>query len=841
MNNDSKKSINLNEMHDLIDLYKYASIEGEKVEFIVFPTKDNKRVVEIGIQNGFPRDRDTFIFEDGDEFDNSVYPELLSYFTRDDSLNNWEITTSSNDDKLIQGSNETQSGNLVYLDTYNEKLFDNVKDHLNTIEEKVTYKNNNLTNNDMIWDEIILYAKSRRVTQDFYVGVGLDDKEISGVFKLISKLADDVKEINYGNSKKAHLNNEKFIADLLKDKNRLRRYFPLYDDTIYELDTPINIKKLATLVGAEKRLRKRLDLSNESIKNKMFFAVTQLEKVGFFDLKNGTVKQFENKEFIESKPKAINDLLKILDNDGLYYEEMREQYKECCYELLEYLERKANNGKKVIETKLDNSSIVFEEYNDIFKPELANTQHDNEEIDKTIDDIKVEKANIDVNTGDMSKLANLAKQISDYLLEQEKENKIDKTKYSSIANDINLATYELIVDKYKDKLDDLINKNELPAKEMEIVNQVVEKKYILLNYYNEYYGKTEKLNKEDLSSLAEAEVYLKAIFKLESRYSNNIDEINNLKKQENLKPSGDLLLSTLENEQDKNDAFMDELIEFNINKYKEISEKYKNNDSIESIDAKKDKEDLLKIMTYKIKLVDAYNALMFKESELSKEEYMKLANYETRLAKINEIDAKYVDNISVIIDELKTNNQFVLPSSKLWLSALINEKEKNIDNNKKELIELKNSLFEIVKQEDEQKEDEEIIEIKDSFDEAMSYSNKENPATIKVVFDKENKNEADVIISNKMGVQDIVIYQRTIPLDKLNNKIMKVLRELYSKDNEIDYNIKFNVSSSRDVCLLMIGNERRTFNIVNAPEEFVSKNKKELENLMKKKDTGKVK
>ena len=41
------KSINLSELYELIDLYKGASVEGEKVELIIYPTEDNKRVVTI--------------------------------------------------------------------------------------------------------------------------------------------------------------------------------------------------------------------------------------------------------------------------------------------------------------------------------------------------------------------------------------------------------------------------------------------------------------------------------------------------------------------------------------------------------------------------------------------------------------------------------------------------------------------------------------------------------------------------------------------------------------------------------------------------------------------------
>ena len=77
--------------------------------------------------------------------------------------------------------------------------------------------------------------------------------------------------------------------------------------------------------------------------------------------------------------------------------------------------------------------------------------------------------------------------------------------------------------------------------------------------------------------------------------------------------------------------------------------------------------------------------------------------------------------------------------------------------------------------------------------------------------------------------------------EELDNGVMNELINIYAKDNHIEYNIKFNISGTNDYCLLMVGDERKTFNIVNASSEYVDENKKHLEELMQNKEDIKTK
>ena len=186
-------TLDINKIYELIDLYKYASVAGERVELIVTPFEkdgkwdDTKRLITIGLQGGFSRDRDTFVINNAKEFDEKVLPQILAYFSSDDALGKWEIVVPEIKDGTVtcKGVCETESGNVTYLETFDEDLFEKVKDNTIKVEEETTYKKEKLTDEEKIWDEIILYAKNRRIAQDFYNSTNYTDEEKSICSKCI--------------------------------------------------------------------------------------------------------------------------------------------------------------------------------------------------------------------------------------------------------------------------------------------------------------------------------------------------------------------------------------------------------------------------------------------------------------------------------------------------------------------------------------------------------------------------------------------------------------------------------------------------------------------------------
>ena len=879
MYEESSKTISLKEVHDLIDLYKYASIEGERVEFSVKATKDNKRVVSIKIQNGHPRDEDTFVFEEGSYFDDLIYPELLSYFTCDDPLLKWSVSNSETEENLIEGYNETQSGEQIYLSTYKEDYIESVNDKIDKIQEKITYKNTPLTNEDKIWDEILLYANGRRFMQDFYHGSTSFAGQL-GV-KLIAKLADEDNNICIGKSKKAVEKNEKYLIDLFNNRQDELNEMGINQDIIKEVNSnPSLMKKLATLVGIEKRIRKRLDLENNDILNKINFAVFMLEKVDYFALKNASIDQFENQEFIESKPKAIKKLKEKINDENSVDKEKHLKY---CDEILEYLERKSKRNVKIEKTDIKLDDIIFTNHVE-GKEELSKEMNDDsvkkeitqkdvtgllkqfsdymleqdkrkeEEQKKTEEKKETDTPVVDGNeaikgllkqfSDEMIKkeeenkkagipeennnkvVKDLLKQFSDHMLEKEGLTETKKTLFKISINDIDIASFELISDKYQG----IFDFNEMTFNEQKIVEKFFNNKQKLSSLYDEYYDKINTLNKDQLKELTEYEVCLMVMARIEHKFDDKIELITSINNKKKLTPSDKLVAKALELEKEEKyeseyeqvTEFLNKVFDLNINKYEEISKKYNEKlDKYNKTQVEKDKDELMKLIVYKMNLTDSYNALMIKKDSLNEEELKKLAECETRLYKIYEIDVKYVENIDEIIDGLKDKQEFTLPSTKIWISVLKQEKELRDDK--------KETLFEVVEQSKEEQKSYDTSDLYDAYDRALSYSTINSPACIDVRFEKGNKEEAAVTIYNRIGKDDILVLKKIYKVDDLKNYVIPELRKMFIGRNNVSNNIKFNVAGTDDFGLLSIGNNHNSFNIAYASEELINESKAEID------------
>ena len=250
-------SYDINKIYELLDLYKYASIAGERVELIITPFEENgkvddsKRIFTIGLQGGISRDRDTFVIENAKEFDEIILPQILAYYSQDDKLGKWDVVSPDVKDVMVtvKGVSETESGNLVYLDSLNSNIYEEVSKKEKEVIEKTTYKKEKLTDEEKIWDEIILYAKNRRMMLDFYNGSTFSEEENDLIYNFIVNLSNE-KSINIGNSKRSIENNERIIEEIFNDKEKLAKY-EIPDDLVERIRNTSNIKKFAKLVGAE--------------------------------------------------------------------------------------------------------------------------------------------------------------------------------------------------------------------------------------------------------------------------------------------------------------------------------------------------------------------------------------------------------------------------------------------------------------------------------------------------------------------------------------------------------------------------------------------------------------
>ena len=176
-------------------------------------------------------------------------------------------------------------------------------------------------------------------------------------------------------------------------------------------------------------------------------------------------------------------------------------------------------------------------------------------------------------------------------------------------------------------------------------------------------------------------------------------------------------------------------------------------------------------------------------------------------------------------------------------SSTLNKTEEEQDDLKKGaeeqaklLTQLKDTLFEVVEQKKEKEKVPEIVEIEDAVEVVETYATPDQPTTIKLFFDRNTPDVADLIISNGTNENETVMYQRTFDKDKIVNEIIPVVCDLYARDNTPYYNKTFDVPNTNRGGLIVLGTNEKTFQISNAEKEIVALCEKLInENLAKNK------
>jgi hypothetical protein len=158
----------------------------------------------------------------------------------------------------------------------------------------------------------------------------------------------------------------------------------------------------------------------------------------------------------------------------------------------------------------------------------------------------------------------------------------------------------------------------------------------------------------------------------------------------------------------------------------------------------------------------------------------------------------------------------------------------------KQLLQLRDELFEIIEQHEEKQISPEISEIKDAYETVEEYATTEQPTSVKVFFDRENPGTAEVIISNGVGLDETVMYQRTFDEEKLSSEIIPVLCELYAKGNKVTYKQAFDVPNTDKAGLVVVGTLEKTFQVSNAPKKIVELTQKQLNESISKNENENI-
>ena len=1005
-------TFDINKIYELIDLYKYASVAGERVELIVTPYEvdgkwdDSKRLITIGLQGGFSRDRDTFLIDSSKEFDEKVLPQILAYFSSDSALGKWEVVLPEIKDGSVtcKGFAESEDGNVVYLESFDENIYENVKNNTTKVEEETTYKKEKLTDEEKIWEEIILYAKSRRVALDFYNSTNYTDEEKSILYQFAINLS-EVKAISISNSRVYREKNEQVLEELFRDEEKLKEY-GLPPELVKKVVDNSDIKVLARLAGAEKRIRRKVDFTNPEILSKVDFALTELTKVNYYELRNAGAVQFDEGMF---KSNQVSAILKLKNTYETAVEmNNRDQYIKYCDEIYGMLEKKAKNNRKIVETHAETVDLKFEKYDDsvvdsyekldetlelvrygkldderyeiIVEPYGENNEQrhvrislldgvsrndtfnfvftDGLEFDRQFNErlenirredpnfVTTVSLNIVPELGFVRHSLNESRDYNEILIRHANEEMAFPNAAKSIPqDDVPQATPSVDNDMLAQlKLLETQINDEARRQDEELQVQVVGNPDIQ-EKYNDSTVSFEKLHEYvQMYEIGNSKGYLQIFYRNGGREYTPVSE----EEKRNIEFATYWAVGAGIDD-DKDDLFIGEKYAFNdeskklfnildvqfresvkrgipvdmdslkeafdnsgvVNADKVYERLFKNpyyveyvtgyyEKAIEKVQAEEQTEGFVptdldelqkgahetaividqQVVSEQIKesapveaerikklneLADVINAAAqaaedivqqdtlreIKESAPVEARQIMQANDQAMIEASAPVEAKNIQQKNDRIDAINAGAQAaqdivqeetmseIKECSPIEAARLLEQirKAAEMEDQKvaaapseetEEPVE-KEALFDIVEHSEETPEDPQLVEIRDAYEVVEGYASLEQPTSVKVFFDKENPNSAEVIISNGTGVDETVMYQRTFDKEKLTTTVIPLLCELYAKNNELTYNKSFDVPNTNKAGLVAVGTLEKTFQVSNADKELIALCQRTLE------------
>lgn len=352
-------ALKLNDLYDVINLYKNASITGERVELIITPTeKDGKftndgRVITVRLAGGLSRDSDTFVFDDAKKFDEIILPRILNFYNNGDSTLDFEYAEPNVEGAMVKLSAVTADNNYIYIESFDQ----NIKDKI--LSSKVA----SIDGMDMVdkpikptsydeWNEVLIYSrakyKNKLVFDNYFTKE--EKRHINSFIMKLSKL-DDIRIDNRSLAAKKH--NIELVKEILRSNES--------DIVSHELSEKIlnynsYVEFLGEFVGLTKRMEKKISengYDKNEINSKLKFASDVLGRVGFFNLE--TLKE---NSYIGSKRELLMALgYKFHDDDNSRYE----QYVQDLISYLDYTVSK-NYKKSKSGTFRRENSFVSDDY-----------------------------------------------------------------------------------------------------------------------------------------------------------------------------------------------------------------------------------------------------------------------------------------------------------------------------------------------------------------------------------------------------------------------------------------------------------------------------------------------
>ena len=233
------KNYTLQDIFNIIELYKYAEIDGECLSIHVSYMNDSDRTISIGLKSSKQEDRFVLYFNDNKTFDEYLLPALLKRFLEGDERKSW---TNVNNTELIT----TISGNEFLIESANNYLHDKIG---NYIENSKYKENTELTKEDEAIDLILRYLK-----QKFKVRKYLDNL-LFGLKNEVITIIDRVYKSNRGKN----LTNEDIINIIRANRDNMSREAQITLTKDYDENNFLLVKDIKDYLQNESNFSNYLD------------------------------------------------------------------------------------------------------------------------------------------------------------------------------------------------------------------------------------------------------------------------------------------------------------------------------------------------------------------------------------------------------------------------------------------------------------------------------------------------------------------------------------------------------------------------------------------------------
>ena len=204
--------ISLDNVYNIIDLCKYAELDGEKAEILISP-HNNGRLIRIGLNNGFSRDSYEYEYDNGVEFDLKVLPLILEYFLKEDKIRSWVTQDPKLDGYTSKELIFTEKENEFVIHTFDKNYHERLKSIIEDISDKKAIAKETLSKEEKACEKTLKYLKNKYKSRDQFDC--LDSEIRKEIIQIIDKA--------YSLSKGKSLDDEQIYNFILNIKDSISK------------------------------------------------------------------------------------------------------------------------------------------------------------------------------------------------------------------------------------------------------------------------------------------------------------------------------------------------------------------------------------------------------------------------------------------------------------------------------------------------------------------------------------------------------------------------------------------------------------------------------------------